>query len=79
MVSNASGTTFTGADLAPSVPTKITAVVSAAGSWTVYAYNSSGTQIFTTTGTGIPVGNYGIFKGTSAVTNGTGVDNFSVS
>jgi hypothetical protein len=79
MVSNAAGTTFTGADLSPSVPTKITAVVSAAGSWTVYAYNSSGTQIFTTTGTGTPVGNYGIFKGTSAVTNGTGLDNFSVS
>jgi len=65
--------------LLASVPTKITAVVSAAGSWTVYAYNSGGTQIYTTTGTGTPVGNYGIFLGTSTIALGTGVDNFSVS
>jgi hypothetical protein len=62
-----------------STPTKITAVVSAAGSWTVYAYNSSGTQIYTTTGTGTPVGNYGVFLGTSTLALGAGVDNFSVS
>ena len=66
-------------ELLNSAPTRITAVTSAAGSWTVYAYNSGGTQIYTTTGTGTPVGNYGIFLGTSTVTLGTGVDNFSVS
>jgi hypothetical protein len=66
-------------ELLPSVPTKITAVVSAAGSWTVYAYNAGGTQIYTTTGTGTPVGNYGVFLGTSTLALGTGVDNFSVS
>jgi len=66
-------------ELLASVPTKITAVVSAAGSWTVYAYNSGGTQIYTTSGTGTPVGNYGIFLGTSTIATGTGVDNFSVS
>lgn len=66
-------------ELLASVPTKITAVTSAAGSWTVYAYNSGGTQIYTTSGTGTPVGNYGVFLGTSTVTIGTGVDNFSVS
>ena len=65
--------------LLASVPTKITAVTSAAGSWTVYAYNSGGTQIYTTTGTGTAVGNYGIFLGTSTLTLGAGVDNFSVS
>jgi hypothetical protein len=73
-----SGSQTTGGLLA-SVPTKITAVVSAAGSWTVYAYNSGGTQIYTTTGTGTPVGNYGVFLGTSTLALGTGVDNFSVS
>lgn len=73
-----SGSQTTGGLLA-SVPTKITAVVSAAGSWTVYAYNSGGTQIYTTTGTGTPVGNYGIFLGTSTIATGTGVDNFQVS
>lgn len=73
-----SGSQTTGGLLA-SVPTKITAVTSAAGSWTVYAYNSSGTQIYTTTGTGTAVGNYGIFLGTSTLATGTGVDNFSVS
>lgn len=62
-----------------SVPTKITAVTSAAGSWTVYAYNSGGTQIYTTAGTGTAVGNYGIFLGTSTEPLGAGVDNFSVS
>jgi hypothetical protein len=45
----------------------------------VYAYNSGGTQIYTTSGTGTPVGNYGIFLGTSTIATGTGVDNFSVS
>jgi hypothetical protein len=73
-----SGSQTTG-ELLASAPTKITAVVSAAGSWTVYAYNSGGTQIYTTTGTGTPVGNYGIFLGTSTLATGTGVDNFSVS
>ena len=61
-----------------SAPTRITAVVSAAGSFTVYAYNG-GTQIYTTTGSGTPAGNYGIFVGTSTLSLGTGVDNFSVS
>jgi hypothetical protein len=65
--------------LLASVPTKITAVTSAAGSWTVYAYNASGTQIYTTTGTGTAVGNYGIFSGTSTLALGAGVDNFQVS
>ena len=73
-----SGSQTTGG-LLGSTPTKITAVVSAAGSWTVYAYNSSGTQIYTTTGTGTPVGNYGVFLGTSTLALGAGVDNFSVS
>jgi hypothetical protein len=61
-----------------SAPTRITAVVSAAGSFTVYAYNG-GTQIYTTTGSGTPAGNYGVFLGTSTLALGTGVDNFSVS
>jgi hypothetical protein len=65
-------------ELLSSAPTRITAVVSAAGSFTVYAYNG-GTQIYTTTGSGTPVGNYGIFLGTSTLSLGTGVDNFSVS
>jgi hypothetical protein len=65
--------------LLASAPTRLTAVTSAAGSWTVYAYNSSGTQIYTTTGSGTPAGNYGIFLGTSTLSIGTGVDNFSVS
>jgi hypothetical protein len=65
--------------LLASAPTRLTAVTSAAGSWTVYAYNSSGTQIYTTTGSGTPAGNYGIFLGTSTLSLGTGVDNFSVS
>ena len=73
-----SGSQTTG-ELLASVPTRITAVTSAAGSWTVYAYNSGGTQIYTTSGTGTPVGNYGIFLGTSTIATGTGVDNFSVS
>jgi hypothetical protein len=85
IVATAAGTVFTGADIPAgqysfsSIPTRITAIVSAAGSWTVRAFNSSFETIFETTGTGTPVGNYGIFKGTSAVTNGTGLDNFSVS